>query len=106
MLHVLVRDVKSSHQYSSGYRNKRTSMVGNHSWFVTITSRPAPNNSDVELGELGDDRSDRSVLGNNGLGSQAKNGIVQVTDITIKYEETYLDTLDAGSSDGSQSTRK
>ncbi len=63
-------------------------MTGSHSRFVTITSRPTPNNSDVELHKLGDDRSNRSILGSNGLGVQAKNGIVQVTDITVEYEET------------------
>jgi hypothetical protein len=43
---------------------------------------------DVALYKLGDDRSDRRILGNNGLGSQAKNEIVQVMDITVKYNET------------------
>lgn len=88
MLRVLVHDDKSSHKYSSGYYNKGMGAIGNNSRFVTITSRSAPNNSDVELHKLGDDRSDRSILGNSGLGLQTKNGIVQVTNITVKYEDT------------------
>ena len=63
-------------------------MTGNHSRFVTITSRPTPNSgSDLELHKLDDDRSDRSILGGIGERLQAKTGIVQVTDITVKYDE-------------------
>ena len=88
MLRVLVRDVKSSRQYPSGYQDKESGVTGNHSRFVTITSRAAPNSgSDLELHKLGDDRSDRSILGGNGERVQTKNGIVQVTDITVKYDE-------------------
>jgi hypothetical protein len=88
MLRVLARDVKSSHKYSSGYYNKRMGATGNHSRFVTITGRAAPNNSDGDLHKLGDDRSGRSIVGNKGLELQGKNGIVHITDSTIKYEET------------------
>ena len=53
-----------------------------------MTSRPTPNGgSDLELHKLGDDRSDRSILGGNGERVQATTGIVQVTDITVKYDE-------------------
>jgi hypothetical protein len=86
MLRVLVRDAKSSRQYPSGYYNKDSGLTGNHSRFVTISSRPAPSGSDVELHKMGDDdRSDRSIL-NNAEG-RTKAGIVQVTDITVKYDE-------------------
>lgn len=88
MLRVLVRDAKSSHQYPSGYQDKESGVTGNHSRFVTITSRPTPNSgSDLELHKLDDDRSDRSILGGIGERLQAKTGIVQVTDITVKYDE-------------------
>lgn len=87
MLRVLVRDAKSSRQYASSYHDKETGLTGNHSRFVTITSRPAPETSDVELHKLGDDRSDRSILGTDGQELQATKGIVQVTNITIKYDE-------------------
>ncbi len=86
MLRVLVRDAKSSRGYPSGYYDKEPGHTGNHSRFVTITSRPAPSGSDIELNKMGDDdRSDRSIL-NNGEG-RSKAGIVQVTDITVKYDE-------------------
>ena len=49
MLRVLVRDVKNSRQYSSGYDDdNETGPTGNYSRFVTITSRPAPSGSDVD----------------------------------------------------------
>ena len=86
MLRVLVRDAKSSGQSHSGYYNE-AGVTGKSSRFVTITSRPVPASSDVELHKLGDDRSDRSILGNNQQALQGKNGIVQVTDITVKYDE-------------------
>ncbi len=91
MLRVLVREAQSSLQYPSGYYDKETRVSGNYSRFVTITStRPpgAATTSDVELHKLGDDRSDRGILDDDvGKGLQAKTGIVQVTDITIKYDE-------------------
>ncbi len=86
MLRVLVRDAKSSGQHS-GYYNNEAALTGKSSRFVTITSRPAPTGSDVELHKLGDDRSDRSILGNNLQTLQGQNGIVQVTDISVKYDE-------------------
>ncbi len=60
--------------------------------FVTITSKPAPNSSHVELHKMRDDRSlrsDRSILGSSGHHErlQSTNGIVQVTNITVKYDE-------------------
>lgn len=94
MLRVLVRDVKSSRNRGSAYPN-HGGISGNASRFVTITSRAAPPNSDVDLHKLGDDRSDRSILGNNNNnkannneeeGQRPKNGIMQVTDITVKYD--------------------
>ena len=87
MLRVLVRDAKSSGQYPSGYYNNEAGVTGKSSRFVTITSRPVPASSDIELHKLGDDRSDRSILGDNLQALQGKNGIVQVTDITVKYDE-------------------
>ena len=81
------KDAKSSRQNPSGYFDKEVGVIGNSSRFVTIGSRPAPNSSDVELHKLGDDRSDRSILGSRGNGLQAKNGIVLVTNITVKYDE-------------------
>ncbi|KAK4125525.1 hypothetical protein N657DRAFT_568158 [Parathielavia appendiculata] len=90
MLRVLVKEAASSRGYKSGgYFDRGTGVTGNHSRFVTISSRPAPTNSELELHKLGDDRSDRSILGNNPnlQVPQAKNGIVQVTDIVVKYDE-------------------
>jgi hypothetical protein len=92
MLRVLVKEAASSRGYKSGYYDRATGITGNHSRFVTISSRPARTNSELELHKLGDDRSDRSILGNkngnNGLQApQAKHGIVQVTDIVVKYDE-------------------
>ncbi|KAK4157290.1 hypothetical protein C8A00DRAFT_40266 [Chaetomidium leptoderma] len=85
MLRVLVRDAQSSGQDHSGYYDdSEVGVTGKSSRFVSITSRPPPANSDVELHKLGDDRSDRSILGNN---AQTSNGIVQVTDISIKDDE-------------------
>jgi len=75
------KDVKSSRQNPGGYYDKEVGVVGNSSRFVTIGSRPAPNSSHVELHKLGDDRSDRSILGRRGHGLQAKNRIVLVTNI-------------------------
>ncbi len=87
MLRVLVRDAKSSGQHG-GYYDNEVGATGKSSRFVTITSRPAPNaGSDVELHKLGDDRSDRSILGNGLLALQGKKGIVQVTDFSVKYDE-------------------
>ncbi|KAL2131951.1 hypothetical protein VTI74DRAFT_4406 [Chaetomium olivicolor] len=90
MLRVLVCDVKSlSRGYHGGcYVDKDTVMPSNHSRFVTITSRarPAPTSSVVELHKLGDDRSDRSILGKTVPGHSG-NGIIQVTEITVKYNE-------------------
>jgi hypothetical protein len=94
MLRVLVRDAKSSRQNHSGYYNNDVGVTGTSSRFVTITSKPAPANSDVELHKLGDDRSDRSILGDDPGALRGQNGIVQVTDITVKYDE------EAGSSHG------
>jgi hypothetical protein len=92
MLRVLVKEAASSRGYKSGYYDRGTGITGNHSRFVTISSRPARTNSELELHKLGDDRSDRSILGSNGNNNgmqvpHAKNGIVQVTDITVKYDE-------------------
>ena len=102
MLRVLVRDVKSSRNYPSDYYAKGT---GNTSRFVTISSRPPPAGSDLELHKLGDDGSERSILGNNNnnndsgngnaAGLQSRNGIMQVTDITIRYDDE--DTAVGGS---------
>ena len=99
MLRVLVREAKSSRNYPSDYYAKETGL-GNTSRFVTISSRPAPSGSDVELHKLGeDDRSDRSILGNgspngNGgatvggaAGGQPKTGIMHTTDIVVKYDD-------------------
>jgi hypothetical protein len=95
MLRVLVKEAASSRGYKSGYYDRETGVTGNHSRFVTISSRPARTNSELELHKLGDDRSDRSILGNNNGGlqvPQAKNGIVQVTDIVVKYDEESTST--------------
>ena len=98
MLRVLVRDVQSSGGYLTGYYDKATGANGTHSRFVTITSsRPAPAGSDVELHKLGDDGSDCSILGENGQGQRSKNGIVQVTNFTVKYEEGEVGELGEGS---------
>jgi hypothetical protein len=86
MLRVFVRDVKSSRQYRSGYA-EQTGTAGNYSRFVTITSQAGPPASDVELDKMGDEGSDRSILGTNADPGRAKNGIVQVTDITVKYDD-------------------
>ncbi|KAK3905539.1 hypothetical protein C8A05DRAFT_41503 [Staphylotrichum tortipilum] len=98
MLRVLVREAKSSRNYPSDYYAKETGL-GNTSRFVTISSRPAPSGSDIELHKLGeDDRSDRSILGNGspnaattpGSGTpapQPKNGIMHTTDIVVKYDD-------------------
>ncbi len=98
MLRVLVREAKSSRNYPSDYYAKETGL-GNTSRFVTISSRPAPSGSDVELHKLGeDDRSDRSILGNGSpgtgagtpggaAGAQPKTGIMHTTDIVVKYDD-------------------
>jgi len=103
MLRVLVREAQSSLQYPSGYYDKETGVSGNYSRFVTITStRPpgAATTSDVELHKLGDDRSDRGILDNDsGKAPQVKAGIVQVTDITIKYDEEDRGTETEGERD-------
>lgn len=88
MLRVLVRDSQSSRGYNTGYDDKEAGVSGTHSRFVTITSsRPAPPGSDLELHKMGDDRSDRSILRENEQHPQTKNAIMQVTDISVKYEE-------------------
>ncbi|KAJ4288799.1 hypothetical protein N0V88_007126 [Collariella sp. IMI 366227] len=90
MLRVLVRDVKSSSRgyHSRYYADKDPGATANHSRFVTITSRarPAPSSSETELHKLGDDRSDRSILGKTGT-APTGTGIVQVTEVSIKYDE-------------------
>jgi hypothetical protein len=86
MLRVLVREAKSSGHSHSGYYHNEAGLTGNSGRFVTITSRPVPESSDVELLKVGDDRSDRSILGNQPA-LQGENGIVQVTDITVKFDE-------------------
>jgi hypothetical protein len=98
MLRVLVRDSQSSRGYLTGYYDKATGANGTHSRFVTITSsRPAPAGSDIELHKLGDDGSDRSILGENGQCPRSKNGIVQVTNFTVKYEEGEIGEVGEGS---------
>ncbi|KAK4233264.1 hypothetical protein C8A03DRAFT_39037 [Achaetomium macrosporum] len=87
MLRVLVREAKSSRNYHSSAYADQNALSGNVSRFVTITSRAAPaTTSDVELHKMGDDGSDRSILGSNGEGPQGKGGIVQVTNITVQYD--------------------
>lgn len=107
MLRVLVRDAKSSRNYPSGYYGgggDDTAVTGNYSRFVSVTGSKHPSqrhpaagsNSEVELHKMGDDGSDRSILGGNGGGGGGErvvqglqppqNGIVQVTDFTVKYD--------------------
>ncbi|VBB71302.1 Putative protein of unknown function [Podospora comata] len=88
MLRVLVRDAKTSRQYHSGYV-KETGASGNRSRMITISSRPAPTSSDLELHRLGDDdQSDRGILVQNGEKvNPGKNGIAQVTEFTVQYED-------------------
>lgn len=88
MLRVLVRDAKTSRQYHSGYV-KETGASGNRSRMITISSRPAPTGSDLELHRLGDDdQSDRGILVQNGEKvNPGKNGIAQVTEFTVQYED-------------------
>ncbi|KAK3985074.1 hypothetical protein QBC44DRAFT_275969 [Cladorrhinum sp. PSN332] len=83
MLRVLVRDAKSSRNYHSGYI-KETGISGNRSRIVTIQSKAARRESDTEMHKLGDDRSDRSILADNG---KKNGGIVQIVDFTVKYDD-------------------
>ncbi len=88
MLRVLVRDAKSTRQYLSGYYDKEAGAAGHFSRFTPIPSSRAPNSSHIKLHKLGDDRSDRSILGSSEHVSEAKKGVIQVkNDITVKYEE-------------------
>jgi hypothetical protein len=92
MLRVLVREAKSSRNYHSSAYADQNGLTGNATGrFVTITSRAAPaTTSDVELHKMGDDGSDRSILGNDGPGStqgKGKGGIMQVTNITVQYDQ-------------------
>ena len=100
MLRVLIRDANrkgspSRQGHMSAFYGIETGMAGgsNFGRFVTITSKPVPTNSrHVELHKMGDDRSlrsDRSILGSGGHHErlQSTNGIVQVTNITVKYDE-------------------
>jgi hypothetical protein len=119
MLRVLVRDVKSSRGYQTGYANNDAGLTGNYSRFVTITSKPARVTSDIELHKMDDDGSDRSILGGNNNhnssnnhnhqeregGVQPKNrGIVQVTEITVKYGEGEGEGEEIGGAQASSSS--
>lgn len=87
MLRVLARDAKSSRNYHSGYK-KETGVSNNRSRIVTIQSKAQRKDSDTELRELGDDRSDRCILGTNGekSGANGKGGIMQVVDFSVQYD--------------------
>ncbi len=99
MLRVLIRDANrkgspSRQGHLSAFYGIEMGLPGNKNLgrFVTITSKPVPNDSShVELRKMGDDRSlrsDRSILGSGGHERlQSTNGIVQVTNITVKYDE-------------------
>ncbi|KAK4465109.1 hypothetical protein QBC42DRAFT_219432 [Cladorrhinum samala] len=87
MLRVIVRDAKSSRNYGSGYK-KETSASVNRSRIVTIQSKAQRKDSDTELRELGDDRSDRYILETKSekAGVGGKGGIMHVVDFSVEYD--------------------
>ncbi|KAK3293971.1 uncharacterized protein B0H64DRAFT_418034 [Chaetomium fimeti] len=103
MLRVLARDAKTSlehHRSGSNFYDKEmgiASSSNNRSRVVTATSRPPlPNDSEHELHmqKSIDDRSDRSILANDGEPEplQTDNGILRVTDITVQYDKEGVTT--------------
>ncbi|KAH6632708.1 hypothetical protein F5144DRAFT_260347 [Chaetomium tenue] len=100
MLRVLFRDAKTSlqhhHRTRSSFYDKEMGIgsSNNHSRRTATSRPPLPGNSDhdLHLQKSVDDRSDRSMLGDDGEGLQPEDGILRVTDITVEYDKRSIAT--------------
>lgn len=101
MLRVLCREAKTSlqhhHRTRSSFYDKELgigSSSHNRSRRTDTSRPPLPGNSenDLQLQKSIDDRSDRSILGDEGERLRTDDGILRVTDITVEFDKRSVAT--------------